>query len=116
MADGHLDRRLILSPDDLQAVIDQFETSLVPYYTEDQQREIMRAVTWAQELHEGQKRASGEPYLIHPVASTSMLVGLKLDAATIIASLLHDVLEDTDVGNRPYGTSSAKRWPCSSTG
>jgi len=98
MADGHLDRRLILSPDDLQAVIDQFETSLVPYYTEDQQKEIMRAVTWAQELHEGQKRASGEPYLIHPVASTSMLVGLKLDAATIIASLLHDVLEDTDVG------------------
>ncbi len=97
MADG-LKNRLILSASDLSTVIDQFETSLVPYYSEKEQSEIMRAVRWAEKLHAGQKRASGEPYIIHPVASTSLLVGLKLDSPTIIASVLHDVLEDTDVG------------------
>lgn len=88
---------LILSPEDLQKVIDDFESSLT-IYTKKERREIMRAVHWAQELHKDQKRDSGEPYIIHPVASTGILIELKLDSPTIIGSLLHDVLEDTPVG------------------
>ncbi len=56
---------------------------------------IRRAYVFAHEAHAGQTRASGEPYVSHSVAVASILVGLRLDAATIVAALLHDVPEDT---------------------
>ncbi len=56
---------------------------------------IRRAYLFAQEAHAGQTRASGEPYVSHSVAVASVLVGLRLDAPTIAAALLHDVPEDT---------------------
>jgi GTP pyrophosphokinase len=49
----------------------------------------------AREAHEGQMRASGEPYIDHPVAVAEILLDLHLDAASIAAALLHDVVEDT---------------------
>jgi GTP pyrophosphokinase len=52
-------------------------------------------VAWAEDLHRDQKRASGEPYIIHPVQVAAILSELKMDCATVIAGLLHDVLEDT---------------------
>lgn len=58
---------------------------------------IRRAYELAEKAHEGQKRKSGEPYIIHPVAVSIILVGLGMDSDTIIAGLLHDVVEDTDV-------------------
>jgi guanosine-3',5'-bis(diphosphate) 3'-pyrophosphohydrolase len=88
---------LILSTNDLEKVLSDFEKSLCAYGRAER-HEIMRAVHWAQKLHEGQKRDSGEPYIIHPVASTEILVELKMDSPTIIGSLLHDVLEDTSAG------------------
>ena len=57
---------------------------------------VERAYEWAKELHEGQYRISGEPYIIHPVEVAKILVDLKLDKDTIIAAFLHDILEDTE--------------------
>ncbi|MDQ3881086.1 MAG: bifunctional (p)ppGpp synthetase/guanosine-3',5'-bis(diphosphate) 3'-pyrophosphohydrolase [Chloroflexota bacterium] len=59
---------------------------------------IQRAYEMAEEAHAGQLRASGEPYIVHPVAVAASLARLQLDAETIAAALLHDVPEDTDFG------------------
>ena len=64
--------------------------------TEEDINQIEQAYLWAKELHDGQFRASQEPYIMHPVEVAKILVDLKLDKDTIIAAFLHDVLEDTD--------------------
>ena len=56
-----------------------------------------KAFDFAKKAHENQKRASGEEYFIHPCAVAQILVDLGLDAATIAAAFLHDVIEDTPV-------------------
>jgi GTP diphosphokinase / guanosine-3',5'-bis(diphosphate) 3'-diphosphatase len=56
---------------------------------------IKRAFDYAQEMHTGQIRRSGEPYFTHPVAVAAILTEQKLDDATIVTALLHDVVEDT---------------------
>jgi GTP diphosphokinase / guanosine-3',5'-bis(diphosphate) 3'-diphosphatase len=58
---------------------------------------ITRAYDFAMRAHEGQKRYSGEPYFIHPVAVAQILIELNADAETIAAALLHDTLEDTSI-------------------
>ncbi|PSR24099.1 MAG: (p)ppGpp synthetase [Sulfobacillus acidophilus] len=58
--------------------------------------QIMRAWMFAEQAHRGQIRASGDPYVDHPVAVATILAELKMDAPTIVAALLHDVVEDTD--------------------
>ncbi|MEN9251101.1 MAG: bifunctional (p)ppGpp synthetase/guanosine-3',5'-bis(diphosphate) 3'-pyrophosphohydrolase [Thermostichales cyanobacterium BF4_bins_65] len=58
---------------------------------------ICSAFLFAHELHKGQKRKSGDPYIAHPVQVASMLRELWADGATIAAGFLHDVVEDTDV-------------------
>ena len=70
------------------------------FLAERELRQIERAVDFASQAHQGQKRLSGKPYIIHPLAVASRLSDLKLDAATIIAALLHDTLEDTDTSER----------------
>ena len=57
---------------------------------------LLRAYEYAKEAHANQKRASGEPYFVHPCAVADILMDLGLDAATIAAALLHDVIEDTE--------------------
>ncbi|MFM9151085.1 MAG: HD domain-containing protein, partial [Candidatus Planktophila sp.] len=57
--------------------------------------EVERAYLVARQAHTGQLRKSGEDYITHPVAVTQILVELGLDQETIIASLLHDTVEDT---------------------
>ena len=56
---------------------------------------LSKAYTFALNAHENQKRDSGDPYLIHPVAVADILCELKLDSATITTGLLHDTIEDT---------------------
>jgi guanosine-3',5'-bis(diphosphate) 3'-pyrophosphohydrolase len=56
---------------------------------------LRRAHEFAARVHTGQERASGEPYLSHPLAVASILLDLKMDVQTIAAGLLHDVVEDT---------------------
>ncbi|BAZ46021.1 (p)ppGpp synthetase I, SpoT/RelA [Chondrocystis sp. NIES-4102] len=58
---------------------------------------ICRAFNFAYQLHEGQYRKSGEPYIAHPIAVASLLRDLGGDSVTIAAGFLHDVVEDTDV-------------------
>src|SRR3984957_19573044 len=58
---------------------------------------IRRAWTFCMQQHEGQKRASGEPYIIHPLEVCQVLADLKMDSTAIAAGLLHDAVEDTDV-------------------
>ncbi|MGQ0670330.1 MAG: RelA/SpoT family protein [Actinomycetota bacterium] len=58
---------------------------------------IQRAYQFAQASHEGQKRISGEDFIEHPLAVTQILADLSLDTTTLVAALLHDVVEDTEV-------------------
>ena len=59
-------------------------------------REVMRAYEVAFAAHDGQVRKSGEPYITHPIAVATILAGLGLDTDTLVAALLHDVVEDTE--------------------
>lgn len=58
---------------------------------------IISAYEFAAKAHEGQKRSSGEPYIVHPVTVSFILLELGMDTDTICAAMLHDVVEDTDV-------------------
>lgn len=58
---------------------------------------VAKAFEFAQKAHEGQFRVSGEPFIIHPVEVAKILASMSLDEKTILAALLHDTVEDTDV-------------------
>jgi len=60
---------------------------------------ILKAYNFAKEHHQGQKRMSGEDYIIHPLDVAYILADLQMDDATICAALLHDVVEDTEITN-----------------
>ncbi len=77
---------------------DEFEpllTELEAYLPEEDIAGILAAHEFSAKAHEGQERLSGEPYITHPIAVAKILAGLHLDAGSIKAALLHDVLEDT---------------------
>jgi GTP pyrophosphokinase len=56
---------------------------------------IRRAYAFSERVHKGQKRQSGDPYLVHPVGVASIIADLKLDVASVVTGLLHDTVEDT---------------------
>jgi GTP pyrophosphokinase len=64
---------------------------------------IRKAWEFCLQQHEGQKRASGEPYVIHPLEVGQVLAELKMDSTAIAAGLLHDAVEDTDVSSEEIG-------------
>jgi guanosine-3',5'-bis(diphosphate) 3'-pyrophosphohydrolase len=84
-----------MSDDDVGELISFFESRLAGYPAGERAR-IIAAAAWARALHGDQRRASGDPYVIHPLNVASILVDLSMDADAVIAALLHDVLEDTD--------------------
>ena len=65
------------------------------YLSDEYLEMIEKAYIFSATVHQGQSRLSGEPYLIHPLEVTGILVDMKLDVATIITGLLHDTVEDT---------------------
>lgn len=67
------------------------------YLTDKDLEQLEKAYRFAEKAHQGQTRKSGEPYITHPVAVTEILADWKMDLATLIAALLHDVAEDTGV-------------------
>lgn len=66
-------------------------------YSEDQLFEIEHAIEVAEKAHKGQKRNSGEPYITHPLAVAACLVDWGMDSDSILAGILHDTVEDTDL-------------------
>ena len=70
---------------------------LQEYLPEDQIAEVRRAYEFGARMHSGQARDSGEPYIYHPLAVARILAEMRLDATTICAAILHDVIEDTAV-------------------
>ena len=77
--------------------IDQLISAIKAYHPSTDEALIRRAYHLAESAHEGQKRNSGEPYIIHPLHVAMILAELQMDDQTICAGLLHDVLEDTPV-------------------
>ena len=69
----------------------------VAYLPPEQVQRVMQAYGVGAQAHAGQERNSGEPYITHPVAVACVLAELGMDAETIIAALLHDTLEDTEL-------------------
>ena len=81
------------TPDEIyQVLINKMKT----YHPSDDFSLVEKAYHMADDAHEGQKRKSGEPYIIHPLCVAIILAGLEMDKETIIAGLLHDVIEDTE--------------------
>ena len=82
------------------------------YLPKDQIESLKQAYLVASAAHEGQKRSSGEPYITHPVAVAGILASMRLDYETLMAALLHDVIEDTHVTyediETQFGTSIAE--------
>lgn len=70
---------------------------LESYLDEPSVHEIYRATIYGAEAHKGQKRKSGEDYIYHPIAVARILGEMRMDSRTIIAAILHDVVEDTDI-------------------
>ena len=82
------------------------------YLNRDERKQIAAAFLFGADAHEDQLRSSGEPYFIHPVAVACVLAGMRLDIETIIAALLHDVIEDTSFTaqdiSKHYGEKTAQ--------
>ncbi|HEX3397583.1 MAG TPA: bifunctional (p)ppGpp synthetase/guanosine-3',5'-bis(diphosphate) 3'-pyrophosphohydrolase [Steroidobacteraceae bacterium] len=75
----------------ISQLLDKLEGYLAPAQVE----RVREAYDFGAEKHQGQKRVSGEPYITHPVAVADILADLRLDADTLVAAILHDVIEDT---------------------
>ena len=78
-------------------MLDELLLKIKSYNPNSDLEKISKAYNFTKECHEGQFRNSGEPYFIHPVAVANILADLYMDDATIIAGLMHDILEDTEV-------------------
>ncbi len=76
---------------------------------------LKRAFIFAYKAHRNQKRKTGEPYIIHPIAVAKILADLKVDAETLAAALLHDTIEDTladrDMLTEKFGATVQDGYP-----
>ncbi|WJW76789.1 bifunctional GTP diphosphokinase/guanosine-3',5'-bis pyrophosphate 3'-pyrophosphohydrolase [Thiohalobacter sp. IOR34] len=81
--------------EDQRYLISDLCSKLERYLQPEQVRDIYRAYLFGAEAHEGQHRLSGEPYIYHPIAVARILAEMRMDANSIMAAILHDVIEDT---------------------
>jgi len=79
------------------ASVTQLTTKLAEYLTPSELKKVKEAYRFSDEMHLGQVRKSGEPYISHPIAVAEICADWKLDVQAIQAALLHDVMEDQDV-------------------
>ena len=77
--------------------IDALCDSLTEYLDLEHIREVRRAYFYSEQAHTGQSRRSGEPYIVHPLAVAEVLAGMRMDHQSLMAAMLHDVIEDTGV-------------------
>jgi len=88
----------VAAPDERQVVsLATLTRKASAYLPDDDIRRIREAYRLSDEAHLGQFRSSGEPYISHPIAVAEILAGWKLDADSLMAALLHDVIEDTAI-------------------
>lgn len=81
--------------DDLRLCIDDFCNIVSQYLEPEQVSQLHEACYYAAEAHAGIHRKSGEPYIFHPLAVARILANVRFDHETLLAALLHDVIEDT---------------------
>ncbi|WP_296062940.1 RelA/SpoT family protein [uncultured Amphritea sp.] len=77
--------------------VDALSDRLTGYLDLQQIKQVRRAYYYAEQAHDGQRRKSGEPYVTHPLAVASILAGMHMDHQSLMAAMLHDVIEDTAV-------------------
>ena len=77
--------------------IDDLADRLGSYLPDEEVRHVKRAFYFAEQAHDGQWRRSGEPYVTHPLAVANILANLHMDYQSLMAAMLHDVIEDTYV-------------------
>ena len=87
----------------------QLSLRLKEYLKPEDIAQVWAAYRFSAAAHEGQMRKSGEPYITHPVAVAGILAELHLDTPTLIAALLHDVVEDTGVTKQQVGAQFGKQ-------
>ena len=75
----------------------ELKQQLQEYLSPDQIERIYSAYQFAAKAHAGQQRHSGDPYITHPLAVASILAQMRMDSQTLIAAILHDVIEDTPI-------------------
>jgi GTP pyrophosphokinase len=80
------------------SAIDDFLLSLSSYLEKDQIATVGRAYYYAEVAHGEQKRSSGELYITHPLAVAKILAEMHMDHHSLVAAMLHDVIEDTEIG------------------
>lgn len=85
-------------------LVDSFVNKILRYSEEDKAK-IEAAAVFAAIKHGEQKRKTGEPYLIHPIAVAEILMSIGMDADTVCAGLLHDTIEDTDTTEEELATT-----------
>ena len=71
--------------------------SRIEKYNKEEIEKVKKAYSMAEKAHAHQKRESGAPYIIHPIAVCMNLIDFHADGASLCAGLLHDVVEDTDI-------------------
>ncbi len=77
--------------------IDALSEQLTEYLDPEQIRQVRRAYFYAEQAHDGQRRKSGEPYVTHPLAVAGVLSEMHMDHQSLMAAMLHDVIEDTEI-------------------
>ena len=75
----------------------EFSNTLSNYLEPDQVKAVNRAYFYAEQAHDGQFRRTGDPYITHPLAVANILADMRMDPQSLMAAMLHDVIEDTGV-------------------
>lgn len=81
----------------VQQSLAAFTKKISSYLSTDEVEKVLAAYYYAESAHEGQYRRTGDPYISHPLAVADILADMRMDHQTLIAALLHDVIEDTQV-------------------
>lgn len=85
------------------ATIESLAAALKDYLPDSQTDQVVAAYNYAEKAHRGQGRRTGHAYITHPLAVANILAEMRMDRQTVMAALLHDVIEDTGVGKNTLG-------------
>jgi len=88
--------------------IDDLADRLGSYLPQSEIQQVKRAFYYAEQAHDGQRRRSGEPYVTHPLAVANILANMHMDHQSLMAAMLHDVIEDTGVSKEALAKQFGK--------